>query len=197
MSVFRVKLSSITFIFANTNPHPVTMTLNLLQVPIRTPEDDHANLIHHHISISLPALTPDQLTFFSFAAFSREVRLHFWTQHAGLPTTALRFCTHLVYERTASYDGTPAFLLHSPEHMDAAQPSRIACGDPLNMFILELNRVVWEDLQNPVVGLTALRVAIAVKIERILQKSLGSNQIRGQGKDILEDHRPATQGNVG
>jgi hypothetical protein len=65
------------------------------------------------------------------------------------------------------------------------------------MFILELNRIVWDELQNPVIGLTALRMAIAAKIERILQKSLGSNQIGGQGEDILEDPRPASQGNVG
>jgi hypothetical protein len=102
-----------------------------------------------------------------------------------------------MYERTASYDGTPAFLLHSPEHIDAPQPSRIACGDPLNMFILELNRVVWDELQNPVIGLTVLRMAIAAKIEQILQKSLGNNQIEGQGGNNLEDHRPASQGNVG
>jgi hypothetical protein len=196
------------FKYSSANPHPVKMA-HFTQAPIHTQANDHPNLIHHHISISLPAQTPTQLAFFSFATPPGEVRLHFWTQHAGFPTTALRFCTHLNYECTARYDGTPAFLMHSPEYVGAAQPSGIACGDPPTRFILELNRVVWEELQGPVIGLTALRTAVVAKIEEILKKGAGSNEAGGPdhnialedraggaSEDTQEDNKPTTQGDV-
>lgn len=138
------------------------------------------NLIHHHVSISLSTLSPPaQLAFLSFEEQATEVRLHFWTLHPGFPATARHFCTHLDYEQTVRYDGTASFLMHTPEHLDVAQPSRRSCGDPSTNFILDLNRAIWEELQNPVVGLTALRVAIAAKMEQILQGDLNNYQREG------------------
>jgi hypothetical protein len=156
------------------------MALNFPPAPIRAQANDHTKLVHHHISISLPALTPAQLAFFSFAVPPREVRLHFWTQHAGFPTTALRFCTHLDYECTARYDSTPAYMKHSPEYVHVARLSGIACGDPPIRFILELNRVLWEELQGPVIGLTSLRTTVVPKIEQILKNGAESNEAGGR-----------------
>jgi hypothetical protein len=173
--------------------------------PSRTETHDLINLIHHHISISLPALNSAQLAFFSFPVNPGEVRLHFWTQRAGFPTTALRFCTHMASERTVLYDGSPAYSRHNPEHVDAAQPSTRACGDPPISFIMKLNRVVWDQLQEPVIGLTALRKTLMPKIEEILQESEGSTEVEGtdqdvalegwDGADVREEDKAKTEGN--
>jgi len=99
--------------------------------------------------------------------------------------------------------------MHSPEHVNVAEPSGITCGDPPIRFILELDRVVWEELQGPVIGLTALRTAIVAKIEQILKNGTESNDARGRDQNITlgervggasedtqEVTKPATQGGV-
>jgi hypothetical protein len=103
----------------------------------------------------------------------------------------------------------PAYLMHSPGHVHVAQPSGIPCGDPPIRFILELDRVLWEELQGPVIGLTSLRTAVVAKIEQILKNGAESNEAKGRDQDIplgeraggvsedtQEVNKPATQGDV-
>ena len=157
---------------------------------------DHTKLIRHHVSISLPDLIPAQLAFFSFPESPKEVRLHFWIQDPQFPAKVVRFCTHLDYEHTASYDSTPSYMLHNPEQMTTEPPSQVACGTPTR-FILGLNRAVWEEFQKPVPGLMAIRIVLTAKIKKILEKSLedSRNGTYGdgtpkfpEGRDTSKDH---------
>lgn len=134
----------------------------------------HTHLIHHHITLTLPPLSPTQLTLFNLEQPAKVVRIHFWTETSGFPKKALRFCAHLYFESTARYDNTSAYPLHRPENTDAEVPCRVACGEARDGLTLELNRAVWEELQHPVLSLTALRAAVAARIERLLQESLES-----------------------
>jgi len=90
----------------------------------------------------------------------------------------------MAYERTVLYDGLAAYLRHNPEYVGAAQPSTRACGDPPEKFIMKLNRVVWDQLQEPVIGLTALRKTLMPKIEEILREGEGNTAVEGSDQDV-------------
>lgn len=51
-------------------------------------------------------------------------------------------------------------------------------------FITELNRVVWDQLQKPVIGLTALRQTLMPKIEEILKMGEGSSGVEESDQNI-------------
>lgn len=138
------------------------------EVEARTIPVPSPTLIHHHITIPFPHMNPKQLAHFSFAIAPREIRVHFWASSSGFPAEARLFCTHLFYEGSVDYNGTGGRLEHIPELVERETPSRISCGRGPSEFVLQLNRYLWEELQNPVEGLVELRVAVVAHAARIL-----------------------------
>ena len=145
-------------------------TVDFPEIEAHTMPTSPPTLVHHHTTITLPHIAPEQLAYFSFGdVLPREVRVHFWTTGAGFPANALCFCTHLDSERTTHYKGTGGTIAHNPELVKGAPPSSVVCGHGPIEFMVELNRFLWEELQNPVQGLVGLRVAVLTHIIRMLE----------------------------
>lgn len=139
-------------------------TVHFSEIEARVIPTLPSTLVHHHVTITLMHMDPEKLACFFGDVPPQELRLHFWTTGAGFPANAVRFCTHLSSEQTVYYNGTEGTIEHNPELVEGGPPSGIACGYGPTGFMVRLNRLVWEELQNPVQGLTALRVAVLTRV---------------------------------